>query len=203
MATRWRWPPESSLGLCIMRVSMPTDASASLARCDALFGRDAGVDQRQLDVVQRGGAGQQVEGLEDESDFFVADARQFVVVQFADQLAVQPVVALAGRIQAADQVHQRGLAGAGRSHDGDVFVALDAQVDSAQRVHLLLRAHVVGLPQVFGADHARFGRRRHYGLRNIDDFCSCHFFLLVLWGHSACSDLRARLSCWTSQLASC
>ena len=50
---------------------------------DALFTGDAGVDQRQLDVVQGGGAGQQVEGLKDEADFFVADARQFVVVQFA------------------------------------------------------------------------------------------------------------------------
>ena len=121
---------------------------------------DAGVDQRQFDVVQRGGAGQQIEGLEDESDFLVADAGQFVVVQFADQLAVQPVVALAGRVEAADQVHQRRFARARRSHDGDVFVALDAHVDAAQRVHLLLRAHVVGLPQIFGADHAGFGRRR-------------------------------------------
>ncbi len=51
------------------------------------FGRGgAVVDQRQLDVVQRGGAGQQIEGLEDEADFLVADAGQFVVVEFADQL---------------------------------------------------------------------------------------------------------------------
>ena len=86
---------------------MPTAASASFGALHALFRRNAGVDQRQLDVVQGGGAGQQVEGLEDEADFLVADAGQFVVVQFADQLTVQPVVALAGRIEAADQVHQR------------------------------------------------------------------------------------------------
>ena len=36
---------------------------------------DAGVDQRQLHVVQRVGARQQVEGLEDEADLAVADAR--------------------------------------------------------------------------------------------------------------------------------
>ena len=66
-----------------------------LGALDAFVGRHAGVDQRQLDVVQGGGAGQQVEGLEDEADFFVADAGQFVVVHFADQLAVQPVLALA------------------------------------------------------------------------------------------------------------
>ena len=54
-------------------------------------GRRAVVDQRQLHVVQRRGPGQQVEGLKDEADFLVADARQLVVIQLADQLAVQPV----------------------------------------------------------------------------------------------------------------
>ena len=49
----------------------------------------------QLDIVQRGGAGEQVEGLEDEADFLVADAGEFVVVQLADEVTVQPVVALA------------------------------------------------------------------------------------------------------------
>ena len=136
---------------------MPTDCQRALGALDALLGGHAGVNQRQLHVVQRSGAGQQVEGLEDEADFLVADARQFVVIQFADQLAVQPVAALAGRVQAADQVHQRGFARARRAHDGDVLVALDADVDAAQRVHLLLRAHVVGLPQVFGADDAALG----------------------------------------------
>jgi len=60
--------------------------------------------------VQRGGAGQQVERLEDEADLLVADARQLVVVHVADQLPVDVIVAFGGRIQAADQVHQRGLA---------------------------------------------------------------------------------------------
>jgi hypothetical protein len=65
-----------------------------LGALDALGGGRAVVDERQLDVVQRGGAGQQVEGLEDEADFLVADAGELVVVQLADQLAVEPVAAL-------------------------------------------------------------------------------------------------------------
>src|SRR5208283_1667594 len=32
MATRWRWPPESSLGLCVMREPRLTDSSTDLAR---------------------------------------------------------------------------------------------------------------------------------------------------------------------------
>ena len=73
---------------------------------------DPGVYQRQLDVVQRRRARQQVERLEDEADFLVADARQLVVVHLADLLAVQEVGPLRRRVEAPDQVHQRGLAGA-------------------------------------------------------------------------------------------
>ena len=50
-----------------------------LGHLEALVGGNAGVDQRQLDIVQRRGAGQQVERLEDEADLFVADAGQVVV----------------------------------------------------------------------------------------------------------------------------
>ena len=49
----------------------------------ALGGGRAVVDERQLDVVEGGGAGEQVEGLEDEADLLVADAGQLVIVQFA------------------------------------------------------------------------------------------------------------------------
>ena len=127
-------------------------AESRFGAFDALCRRGTVVDQRQLHVVQRSGARQQVEGLEDEADLTVADARQLIVVQVADAMSVQCVGALAWRIQAADQVHQRRLAGARRTHDGDVLVVLDAQADAAQRVHLLLGAHVIRLPQVFDDD---------------------------------------------------
>ena len=53
-------------------------------RSQPRLARDAGIDQRQFHVVQRRGAGQQIEGLKDEPDFLVADARKLVVVHFAD-----------------------------------------------------------------------------------------------------------------------
>jgi hypothetical protein len=109
----------------------------------------AGVDERQLDVVERRGARQQVEGLEDEPDLLVADARQLVVVHRAHLLAVQEVGALRRRVEAADEVHQRGLAGTRRAHDGHVLALLDLDRDPAQGVDLLL-AHLIGLPQVAG-----------------------------------------------------
>ncbi len=106
----------------------------------------ARINQRQLHIVQSRCARQEVEGLEDKSNLFVPDAGQFVVVQLADLLTIQPVLAAAGRIQAPDQVHQRGLARSRRPHDRDVLVAADLQIHSAQRVHLLFRPHVVSLP---------------------------------------------------------
>ena len=124
---------------------------AAFAPLDALVGRHAGVDQRQFHIVQRGGARQQVERLENEADFLVADARQLVVGHRADQVAVDVVLALGRRIQAADQVHQRRLARAGRAHDGDILAALDLDVDTGDRVDLLV-AHDVRLPQIVRAD---------------------------------------------------
>ena len=84
IATRCRCPPESSFGLCSCAIPCPR-LPGSLGALDAFFGRHAGIDQRQLDIVQRGGAGQKVERLEHEADFLVANARQFIVIQFADQ----------------------------------------------------------------------------------------------------------------------
>ena len=74
------------------------------------MGRRAVVDERQLHVVQGSRAGQQVEGLENKTNFFVTDARQLVIIELAHELAVQPVLPLAGSIQASDQVHERRLA---------------------------------------------------------------------------------------------
>ena len=122
--------------------------------------------------MQGGSTRQQVEGLKDESDFLVADAGQLIVVQFAHQLSVQPVLALGGRIKAPDEVHERGLAGTGRAHDGNVLVAVDGEVHAAQCMDLLLRAHVVGLPQILGANHGRIGRGIPR-LRHAGNF-SCH-----------------------------
>ena len=148
-----------------------------LGALDALGGGRAVVDERQLHVVQGGGAGQQIEGLEDEADFLVADARKLIVVEITDQLAVQPIAALGRRIEAADEVHQRGLAGAGRSHDGDILVVADLQRDSAQSVHLLLRAHVVGAPQIFDDNHVVRVPNRGCGQFLDADAIQCHVFL--------------------------
>jgi hypothetical protein len=121
--------------------------------------------------VQRRGPREQIEGLEHESDLLVADPGQLVVVQLAHPMAVQPVFARRGAVEAADQVHEGGLAGAGRAHDGDEFVLPDHHVDSSEGVHHLAADVVVAL-QIPGDDHGipRNVRREHrHALRGIGE----------------------------------
>src|SRR3546814_4546168 len=81
--------------------------------------------------------------------------------------ALPILAAAAGGVQAADQVHQRRLAGAGRPHDGDEITTADAQFRALERDHLGLRAGRVDLAQAAGPDHRhRVNRRRHCCLRS-------------------------------------
>src|SRR5215213_9449999 len=115
----------------------------------AILGLHPRVDERQLDVPQRRGPRQQVEGLEHEANLLVADPGELVVVHLAHLLAVEEIGTLARRVEAANQVHQRRLAGPRRPHDRDVLAALDLDAHAAQRVNLL-GTHHVGLPQIDG-----------------------------------------------------
>src|SRR5262249_28984201 len=65
------------------------------------------VEQRQLDVLDRGRARQQVEALEHESDLLVADRRQLVVGQPRYVAAVQVIAARGRPVEAAEDVHER------------------------------------------------------------------------------------------------
>src|SRR5690348_4418595 len=96
----------------------------------ALVGGDTSVHERQLDVVQRRGARKQIECLEDESNLLVANARELVIRHSRHQRAIQPILTSRGRIEAADEIHQRRLARAGRTHDRDVLVPSDGDVDA-------------------------------------------------------------------------
>ena len=128
-----------------------------LGACGAFGCGGAIVDERQLDVVKGGGAGEEVEGLEDEAYLLVADTGEFVVVEFGDVVSVEPVLALGGRVEASDEVHEGGFTGAGGSHDGDVLVVADAEVDAAESIDLLI-SHLVGLPQIVGDDDVAWHR---------------------------------------------
>ena len=109
------------------------------------------VDQRQLDVLERRRAREQVEGLEDEADLPVADLRPLVAVELRDVHAVEKVAARGRPVEAADDVHERALAGARRAHDGHELARRDRERDAVERAHLDL-AHLVDLDEVLDPD---------------------------------------------------
>ncbi len=86
------------------------DSEGVLGAFLAFLGRERGQQEGQLDVLQRAGARQQVEALEDEADAAVADVGQPVATQFLDALSVQFVGAPTGPVEAADDVHERRFA---------------------------------------------------------------------------------------------
>jgi hypothetical protein len=120
MATRCCWPPESSAAVWCSRPSSPTRRS---------------VDERQFHVLGRRRARQQIEALEHETEEMPAQQRALVAPQLADRDALEKIVAGSRRIEAADHVHRRRFAGAGRSHDGGEFAAAEGEVHTGQSMH--------------------------------------------------------------------
>ena len=126
-ATRCCWPPLSSVGSCVTRSPRPSRSSAARARSRPLATTDALVEQRGRDVVERGRARQQVVRLEDEADGPAAEPGEPVVVEVGDRGAGQLVGAGGRSVEAAQDVHHRALARAGRADDRDELAGLDVE----------------------------------------------------------------------------
>src|SRR5207249_6712591 len=113
----------------------------------------AAVHEWQLDVLDGVEAREEVARLEDEADVLVSDRGELVVGQLADVLAGQLVGAGVGDIEAAQHVHQRRLARAGRAHDRDELTGVDVEVDAGEGVDLDLLADAVGLGDAAQVHH--------------------------------------------------
>ena len=125
IATLCRCPPESSFGRWVIRGSEIDSLERELGAAPRGLLPEPSVNKRQLHVVERRSARQQIEGLKNEPDLLVADARELVVIHVADAFAVQQISASRRSIEAPDEVHECRFAGARGSHDGDVLAALD------------------------------------------------------------------------------
>src|SRR5262245_55061034 len=112
------------------------------------------VEQRQLDIFERAGACQEVKTLEDEAELLVTQIRERVAIQAVNVYASEEIVAARRGIQAANEVHERGLAGSGSSHHREHLAALDLQVDATQRMHFVM-AHAIDLGDALDPDHFR------------------------------------------------
>ena len=67
---------------------------------------EAGINQRQFDVAQRVGARQEVERLENETDFLVPNPGELVVIHLADVNTIQLVEARSRGVQTTQEIHQ-------------------------------------------------------------------------------------------------
>jgi hypothetical protein len=65
----------------------------------------------------------------------VPPQQRALIAASARRNAFEQVVSRRRRIETADQVHRRRLAGARRTHDGDELALRDRQVDAGQRMH--------------------------------------------------------------------
>lgn len=112
------------------------------------------IKERQHHVLPDRRAWQQVEGLEDEADACGTDAREIVIVERRRRLSLKKVLSFGMQIQKSEDVHERGLSGTGRTHDGDEFSAVDPQVDVIQhgRDDTVV---VVRLAEIDGLDEGR------------------------------------------------
>src|SRR6266542_2285812 len=83
--------------------------------------------ERHPRVVQRAGAGQQIEVLKNEADLRVAQYRALVGGRGGNLLPVQAVASGTGSVEAAKNVHQRALARTADADQRDEFAALDRE----------------------------------------------------------------------------
>src|SRR3989441_139101 len=188
-------PPRQLVRLVHHAVAEPHALQRPRGLLAACLRRHARVDQRQLHVVERGGARQQVERLEDEPDFLVADARQLVVGEVAHLLAVEPVLARGGSVEAADEVHEGRLPRSRRAHHGHVLVLADLEAHAPQRAHDLA-AHVVVAGELVREDHdVRLWRVAGAELLEVGH---AYFFFLVL--SAACFIGRTRALSFRSRI---
>ena len=117
----------------------------------ALLPLHVAVRQRHVEVLVHGQVIDQVVALEDEADVRLLQLGALLLPERVNRLAVQVVLARPRRVVHAEDVQQRGLAGARRPHDRHELAGREVERDPAQdvgRLHALL----VGLLDVPQAD---------------------------------------------------
>src|SRR5262249_51295445 len=91
----------------------------SLREAPAFGLRHAGVEQRQLDVLQCATSAQERGHLEYEADLAASDKRTFVLVELGYVLAIEKILASIGSIEQTQQADECGFSRAGAAEDGN------------------------------------------------------------------------------------
>lgn len=128
-----------------------------------LFAGAPGYHHRQGDVLLNTHPFQEVEELEDDTDVTAAHDRQLILGEAVDGFAVDRDRAIGGRLEAGNEVEQRGLPAARRPHHGDELPARDLHVEAPESADgdLLVIGRLEVLAQPFDQQGGRCGCRVH------------------------------------------
>ena len=129
MAVRCCSPPESSPGLWRKRCPSPTSLKRVVARASASSFGDAGDQGRHHHILQRRKFREELIELKDETDGAVAEFVEHLPLEGEDLLPGKVDRPRRRAIEAAENMHQRRLAGAGGADNRHPFAASDRQVD--------------------------------------------------------------------------
>src|SRR5215467_13280235 len=66
-------------------------------------------NQRQLNVLERSSAAEQIESLKHETEFQIAKIGEFIAIERAHIISIEEIFAASGRIETAENIHERGL----------------------------------------------------------------------------------------------
>ncbi len=136
----------------------------------AFFGGKARINHRELYVFENVEAGQKIEGLEDESDAFVAHFGEFIAAGFAQINAVNCDGAGAGCVQSTQQMHERGFAASAGSDDGGKLTGFEFEIHAVEGKNLLFAdditpTHIVKFDQCHWEARDTGGRARSNRVR--------------------------------------
>src|SRR4030095_17189415 len=94
------------------------------------------VEERQLDVLERRRARQEIKALENETKLAIANVGQLIAVETGNIEAIEQVAAVSWAIEATEQIHQGGFPRTTRAHKGDKLTARDFQRNAANGGHV-------------------------------------------------------------------
>src|SRR5712692_6938399 len=129
------------------------DAERGLHVLAALRFRELGQQQWKLDVLIGGEHGNQVVHLKYETNVASAPLRKLARGHVRDFVAVNSDAAGRGHVEPAQELAQRGLAGAAGAHESHEVTLVDVEIEALQHLNFLAAA-AVGLVQTANFDQA-------------------------------------------------
>src|SRR5438477_6416446 len=120
------------------------------------------VKQRQLDILPRRCAWQEIKTLKDETDFAIANISEPIAIKARNIGTIQKVMTRSRSIETTEKIHQRGFPGTARTHQRYEFGTPDIKRDAAHGVHFHFSSAIcfvnIDQPDDFAVLSCRFFR---------------------------------------------